>query len=171
MNEYRIKAYAKINLGLDVVRRLENGYHEVKMVMQTVGIYDVLDFKRIQNGIVITTDSGELPTNEDNLVYKAAKLMMEQYHISEGVEIHLEKHIPIAAGMAGGSTDAAATLKGMNRLSGMYVEGSDGAGREDRCGCSLLRHGRYGSGGGYRREADAACSGTGLLCAGSKTGH
>ena len=84
MNEYRIKAYAKINLGLDVVRRLENGYHEVKMVMQTVGIYDVLDFKRIQNGIVITTDSGELPTNEDNLVYKAAKLMMEQYHISEG---------------------------------------------------------------------------------------
>ena len=94
MNEYRIKAYAKINLGLDVVRRLENGYHEVKMVMQTVGIYDVLDFKRIQNGIVITTDSGELPTNEDNLVYKAAKLMMEQYHISEGVEIHLEKHIP-----------------------------------------------------------------------------
>lgn len=116
MNEYRIKAYAKINLGLDVVRRLENGYHEVKMVMQTVGIYDVLDFKRIQNGIVITTDSGELPTNEDNLVYKAAKLMMEQYHISESVEIHLEKHIPIAAGMAGGSTDAAATLKGMNRL-------------------------------------------------------
>ena len=94
MNEYRIKAYAKINLGLDVVRRLENGYHEVKMVMQTVGIYDVLDFKRIQNGIVITTDSGELPTNEDNLIYKAAKLMMEQYHISEGVEIHLEKHIP-----------------------------------------------------------------------------
>lgn len=116
MNEYRIKAYAKINLGLDVVRRLENGYHEVKMVMQTVGIYDVLDFKRIQNGIVITTDSGELPTNEDNLIYKAAKLMMEQYHIREGVEIHLEKHIPIAAGMAGGSTDAAATLKGMNRL-------------------------------------------------------
>lgn len=116
MNEYRIKAYAKINLGLDVVRRLENGYHEVKMVMQTVGIYDVLDFKRIQNGIVITTDSGELPTNEDNLIYKAAKLMMEQYHISEGVEIHLEKNIPIAAGMAGGSTDAAATLKGMNRL-------------------------------------------------------
>lgn len=116
MNEYRIKAYAKINLGLDVVRRLENGYHEVKMVMQTVGIYDVLDFKRIESGIVITTDSGELPTNEDNLIYKAAKLMMETYHISEGVEIHLEKHIPIAAGMAGGSTDAAATLKGMNRL-------------------------------------------------------
>ena len=116
MNEYRIKAYAKINLGLDVVRRLENGYHEVKMVMQTVGIYDVLDFQRTAGGIVITTDSGELPTNEDNLIYKAAKLMIEKYHITEGVKIHLEKHIPIAAGMAGGSTDAAATLKGMNRL-------------------------------------------------------
>jgi len=116
MNEYRIKAYAKINLGLDVVRRLENGYHEVKMVMQTVGIYDVLDFQRTAGGIVITTDSGELPTDENNLIYKAAKLMMEAYHIGEGVKIHLEKHIPIAAGMAGGSTDAAATLKGMNRL-------------------------------------------------------
>ena len=125
MNEYRIKAYAKINLGLDVVRRLENGYHEVKMVMQTVGIYDVLDFQRTAGGIVITTDSGELPTNEDNLIYKAAKLMIEKYHITEGVKIHLEKHIPIAAGMAGGSTDAAATpqgeiaappQKGMNRL-------------------------------------------------------
>ena len=116
MNEYRIKAYAKINLGLDVVRRLENGYHEVKMVMQTVGIYDVLDFQRTAGGIVITTDSGELPTDENNLIYKAAKLMMETYHIDEGVKIHLEKHIPIAAGMAGGSTDAAATLKGMNRL-------------------------------------------------------
>ena len=116
MNEYRIKAYAKINLGLDVVRRLENGYHEVKMVMQTVGIYDVLVFQRTAGGIVITTDSGELPTNEDNLIYKAAKLMIEKYHITEGVKIHLEKHIPIAAGMAGGSTDAAATLKGMNRL-------------------------------------------------------
>ena len=116
MNEYRIKAYAKINLGLDVVRRLENGYHEVKMVMQTVGIYDVLDFERTDGGIVITTDSGELPTDENNLIYKAAKLMMETYPISGGVKIHLEKHIPIAAGMAGGSTDAAAVLKGLNAL-------------------------------------------------------
>ena len=96
MNEYRIKAYPKINLGRDVVRRLENGYHEVKMVMQTVGIYDVLDFERTDGGIVITTDSGELPTDENNLIYKAAKLMMETYPISGGVKIHLEKHIPIA---------------------------------------------------------------------------
>lgn len=110
------KAYAKINLGLDVLGVLPNGYHEVKMVMQTVGIYDVLTFEKAPGGIVITTDSGELPTNEDNLIYKACKLLFEKYDVDEGVHIHLEKHIPIAAGMAGGSTDAAATLKGINEL-------------------------------------------------------
>lgn len=110
------KAYAKINLGLDVVGRLENGYHEVKMIMQTVGIYDVLTLSKIPSGIVVTTDSGELPTDENNLIYKAAKLMMDKYNISQGVSIHLEKNIPIAAGMAGGSTDAAGTFWGINEL-------------------------------------------------------
>lgn len=121
MSKLEIKAYAKINLGLDVVRRLENGYHEVKMVMQTVGIYDVLTFEKAAEGIVITTDSGELPTDENNLIYKAARLMKERYGVTEGVRIHLQKNIPIAAGMAGGSTDAAATLKGMNELFGLGV--------------------------------------------------
>ncbi len=116
MNEYQMKAYAKINLGLDVVRRLENGYHEVKMVMQTVGIYDELSFEKAEAGITVTTDSGELPTDENNLIYKAAKLMIDTYQIQGGVRIHLQKNIPIAAGMAGGSTDAAATMKGINRL-------------------------------------------------------
>ncbi|MBP3351265.1 MAG: 4-(cytidine 5'-diphospho)-2-C-methyl-D-erythritol kinase [Lachnospiraceae bacterium] len=110
------KAYAKINLGLDVIGVLPNGYHEVKMIMQTVGIYDVLTFAKIPEGIVVTTDSGELPTDENNLIYKSAKLMMEKYHLPGGVKIHLEKNIPIAAGMAGGSTDAAATFAGMNEL-------------------------------------------------------
>ena len=110
------KAYAKINLGLDVVDRLENGYHLVKMIMQMVGIYDVLTLEKTSSGIVVTTDNGELPTDENNLIYKSAKLMMDKYQISEGVKIHLEKNIPIAAGMAGGSTDAAATFKGMNEL-------------------------------------------------------
>ena len=110
------KAYAKINLGLDVVRRLENGYHEVRMIMQTVGICDVLTLEKTESGITVTTDNGELPTDENNLIYKAAKLMMEKYHIRQGVRIHLEKHIPIAAGMAGGSTDAAAAFIGMNEL-------------------------------------------------------
>lgn len=116
MNAYQMKAYAKINLGLDVVGILENGYHEVKMVMQTVGIYDELSFERAESGIVVTTDSGELPTDENNLIYKAAKLMFDTYGIREGIRIHLQKNIPIAAGMAGGSTDAAATMKGINRL-------------------------------------------------------
>ena len=116
MKEYQVKAYAKINLGLDVVRRLENGYHEVRMVMQTVGIYDILTFEKIEEGIKVTTDSGELPTDENNLIYKAALLMKEQYAISEGIHIHLQKNIPIAAGMAGGSTDAAAAMKGMNEI-------------------------------------------------------
>ena len=116
------KAYAKINLGLDVLGVLPNGYHEVKMVMQTVGIYDVLTFEKVSEGIVITTDSGELPTNEDNLIYKAAKFLFDKYQVTEGVRIHLEKHIPIAAGMAGGSTDAAATLKGINELFGLGCE-------------------------------------------------
>ena len=110
------KAYAKINLGLDVVRRLENGYHEVRMIMQTVYICDVLTLKKTESGIVVTTDNGELPTDENNLIYKAAKLMMDKYNIKQGVHIHLEKHIPIAAGMAGGSTDAAGTFIGMNEL-------------------------------------------------------
>ena len=110
------KAYAKINLGLDVIGRLENGYHEVKMIMQNVGIYDVLTLTKIPEGIVVTTDNGELPTDDNNLIYKAAKLMLENYNISQGVQIHLEKNIPIAAGMAGGSTDAAATFWGMNEL-------------------------------------------------------
>lgn len=116
MNEYQVKAYAKINLGLDVVGRLDNGYHEVKMVMQTVGICDVLSFEKADAGITLTTDSGELPTDENNLIYKAAELMFETYGIPGGIRIHLQKSIPIAAGMAGGSTDAAATMKGINRL-------------------------------------------------------
>lgn len=116
MDQYVRKAYAKINLGLDVIDRLENGYHVVKMIMQTVGIYDVLTLKRIPEGIVVTTDNGELPTDDNNLIYKAARLMREAYEITEGVSIHLEKNIPIAAGMAGGSTDAAGTFLGMNEL-------------------------------------------------------
>ncbi len=116
MDSYTIKAYAKINLGLDVLGCLPNGYHQVKMVMQSVGIYDELLLQRADHGIVLTTDSGELPTDENNLIYKAARLMQERYGLREGVRIHLQKSIPIAAGMAGGSTDAAAAMKGMREL-------------------------------------------------------
>lgn len=116
MDTLKIEAYAKINLGLDVVRRLENGYHEVKMVMQTVGISDTITLTKTEQGITVTTDSGEIPADENNLVYKVAKLLKETCDIKKGVAIHLEKRIPVAAGMAGGSTDAAAVFKGMNEL-------------------------------------------------------
>lgn len=119
MDSLKIKAYAKINLGLDVVRRLENGYHQVRMVMQTVDICDILTCEKTGAGICITTDSPDLPTDESNLIHKAVRLMRERYDIKEGVRVHLEKRIPIAAGMAGGSADAAAALKGMSQLFGL----------------------------------------------------
>ena len=119
MNEYHIKAYAKINLGLDVVKRLSNGYHQVKMVMQSIGLWDDLMLRKTDHGITVTTDSDLLPTDENNLVYKAARIMLEKYNIRSGIHIQLKKHIPIAAGMAGGSTDAAAVMKGMDILYGL----------------------------------------------------
>lgn len=116
MEQYDVKAYAKINLGLDVVQKLPNGYHEVRMIMQTIDIYDELTIEKANEGIYLTTDSGELPTDENNLIYRAARLMQQTYQIESGVRIHLRKTIPVAAGMAGGSSDAAATMKGMNQL-------------------------------------------------------
>ena len=111
------KARAKINLGLDVVKRREDGYHEVKMIMQTVDLFDELTIcKTEQPGIQITTNVGDIPVNEDNLIYKTAKLMLDKYSIQQGIAVHLKKVIPVAAGMAGGSTDAAATFTGLNQL-------------------------------------------------------
>ena len=113
----KLRAFAKINLGLDVIRRREDGYHEVRMIMQTIQMYDQLEMeKKNTPGIDLTTNLSYIPVNENNLVYKAAKLLMDQYHIREGVSIDLNKFIPVAAGMAGGSSDAAATLVGMNKL-------------------------------------------------------
>lgn len=114
------KAYAKINLGLDVVRRREDGYHEVKMIMQTVDLYDVLEFTKVEEpGITVRTDKEELPGDESNLVYQAARLVTDAYSIPQGISIFLKKNIPMAAGMAGGSTDAAAVFHGMNELFGL----------------------------------------------------
>lgn len=117
MQEIELKARAKINLSLDVVRRREDGYHEVKMIMQTVDLYDKLKIrKREEPGIKITTNATDIPVNEDNLIYKTAKMMMENYQIQQGIDIYLKKVIPVAAGMAGGSTDAAAAFVGINEL-------------------------------------------------------
>ncbi len=117
------KAYAKVNLGLDVIRRREDGYHEVRMIMQTVDICDVLTFTRQERpGIVVTTDKEELPGDESNLIYKAARLVTETCSVREGIKIELQKRIPMAAGMAGGSTDAAAVFHGMNEMFGLGMD-------------------------------------------------
>lgn len=117
MYEMRLKALAKINLGLDVIRRREDGYHEVKMIMQTIQLYDrIVMRKRRESKIQVKTNLFYLPENENNLVYKAAKLLIEEFKIQQGVQIDLQKFIPVAAGMAGGSSDAAAVLYGMNRM-------------------------------------------------------
>lgn len=117
MDRILLKAMGKINLGLDVVRRRPDGYHEVKMVMQTVNLYDKVEITaESKPGIRISANLSFLPVNENNIVYKAAALLMDRYGIAQGVNIRLEKHIPVAAGMAGGSTDGAAVLYGMNRI-------------------------------------------------------
>ena len=117
MNRVSMRAYAKINLGLDVVRRLENGYHEVRMVMQRIDLYDKINiYKNNTKDIRIKTNLGFLPTGPDNLVYKAANLLRTEFGIDDGVDIDLFKFIPVSAGMAGGSTDAAAVLQGINKM-------------------------------------------------------
>ena len=122
MDELAVKALAKINLGLDVLRRREDGYHEVKMVMQTIHLYDQLHLKKIEPGIHLETNLGFLPVDESNLAYRAARLMKEKYQIEEGIDIRLNKRIPVAAGMAGGSTDAAGVLYGINELFNLGIK-------------------------------------------------
>lgn len=112
-----VKAYGKINLGLDVVRKREDGYHEVRMIMQTVSVYDSLELAKTETlGIKLETNLDWLPVDEENLAYRAADMLMQEFGIKKGVHIRLGKNIPVAAGMAGGSTDAAAVLKGVNEL-------------------------------------------------------
>jgi 4-(cytidine 5'-diphospho)-2-C-methyl-D-erythritol kinase len=114
---FKLRAYGKINLGLDVLRKREDGYHDVRMIMQTVGLYDQIDlFFRQASGIQIETNLPYLPVNENNLVYKAAQMLMEEFQVTNGVFIRLRKMIPVAAGMAGGSSDAAAVLVGINKM-------------------------------------------------------
>ena len=117
MDKLELKALGKINLGLDVLGKRENGYHDVRMVMQTVYLYDqIWMIKTKEPGIQLNTNLFYLPVNENNLAYRAAKLLMEEFDIQEGVKIVLDKHIPVAAGMAGGSSNAAAVLFGINRM-------------------------------------------------------
>ena len=117
MDKLELRALGKINLGLDVLGRRDNGYHDVRMVMQTVYLYDQIKIERTKEpGIQLSTNLFYLPVNENNLAYQAANLLMEEFQISEGVKITLDKHIPVAAGMAGGSSNAATVLFGINQM-------------------------------------------------------
>lgn len=111
-----LRAYAKINISLDVLDRREDGYHIVKMIMQSVDLYDDIDVEKCDKGIHINCNKPFIPRDERNIAYKAAKLFMEEFNISSGVKINIKKNIPIAAGMAGGSTDAAAVLRAMREI-------------------------------------------------------
>lgn len=112
----KIKAYAKINIALDVVGKRDDGYHLLRMIMQTIDLYDIIEIEKINSGIRLQCNKHYVPTDERNLAYKAAKLFMETYSITDGVNINLIKNIPVSAGLAGGSTNAAGVLKLMNKL-------------------------------------------------------
>ena len=118
MDELLLNAYAKINLSLDVLKRREDGYHDLRMVMQTIDVSDEIRLEKTNaDGVFeLSTNKPSLPCDEKNLMVKAAKLMWEKYHLPGGLRMRLTKHIPMAAGLAGGSTDAAAVFNGINRM-------------------------------------------------------
>lgn len=125
-NTLQLKALAKINLGLDVLGKRDNGYHDVRMVMQTIYLYDTVTLTKTKEaGIQVETNLPYLPVDQNNIAYKAAKLLMDEFDIQEGVHIKLDKRIPVAAGMAGGSSNAAAVLVGMNRLFNLGLKQKD----------------------------------------------
>ncbi|OGO79203.1 MAG: 4-(cytidine 5'-diphospho)-2-C-methyl-D-erythritol kinase [Clostridiales bacterium GWB2_37_7] len=112
---YSVKAPAKINFALDVLGKRPDGYHDVAMIMQTIALYDTINVNIGGNGIKLTSDSSAIPTDETNIAYRAAHYLSKKYNINVGVHIHIEKRIPVAAGLAGGSTDAAAVFKLLNK--------------------------------------------------------
>ncbi|MGL6106361.1 4-(cytidine 5'-diphospho)-2-C-methyl-D-erythritol kinase [Romboutsia sp.] len=117
MNSIKLKSRAKINLSIDVLGKREDGYHLVEMIMQTINLYDIIKIKELElNEIVVKSNSSDIPVDENNIVYKAANLIKNKFNIDKGVEVFIEKNIPIAAGMAGGSSNAAAVLVGLNKI-------------------------------------------------------
>ena len=117
MKKIKLDAYGKINLGLDVLGKRDDGYHDLDMIMQSVDLADKIIITKNDSGeITVKSNTGKIPNDESNLAYKAAKILMDEFDIKKGVEIEIEKNIPISGGMAGGSTDCAAVLKGMNKL-------------------------------------------------------
>ncbi len=124
MNFLKLKARAKVNLSLDVLRKRPDGYHDVKMIMQTISLYDMISLEPIPKGIEVECECRWVPSDSENIAYKAAELLIREYRINSGIRIKIEKKIPVAAGLAGGSSDAAAVLKGMDILYNLNIGGS-----------------------------------------------
>lgn len=116
MDKVIVKCPAKINLSLDVVGKRQDGYHLVKMIMQSISLFDDVTVEKNGGGIRLYCKNKDVPDNEDNIAYRAAKLIIDRFNIDGGVDIFIEKRIPVAAGLAGGSTDAAGVIKAMNRI-------------------------------------------------------
>ena len=112
----KIKAYGKVNISLDVVGKREDGYHLLSMIMQNIDLYDEIEVEKQECGIILECNKSYVPVDNRNLAYKAAEIFKERYDIVDGVKINIEKNIPVSAGLAGGSTDAASVLKVMNKL-------------------------------------------------------
>ena len=121
MKELMIESYGKVNLGLDVLYKREDGYHELSTIMQQISLKDRINIKEIKEGIIIESNNREIPLGSDNLVYKAWDILKERSGIDKGVYIKIHKEIPVAAGLAGGSTNAASVLKGLNELWGLKL--------------------------------------------------
>jgi 4-diphosphocytidyl-2-C-methyl-D-erythritol kinase len=113
----KIKAYGKINIALEVVGKREDGYHLLRMIMQNIDLYDLIELnEKRSNDITIECNKPYVPKDDRNLAYKAARLFMDTYKINRGIHIDIIKNIPVAAGLAGGSTNAAAVLKALNEM-------------------------------------------------------
>ena len=119
MEQIGLRAYGKINLGLDITGRRDDGYHLVKMVLQTVNIYDDVPARKTGGGITVKTTLPFIPNDERNLAYKAAEIILKEFDIKGGVRIDIKKNIPVGGGMAGGSADAAAIIQAMDALYGL----------------------------------------------------
>lgn len=117
MRKIKLDAHAKINLSLDVLRRKENGYHELKMIMQQISLKDIVTITETEKSeIKIICNNPNVPTDQRNIAYKSASLLSERYNKNTGLVIEIEKNIPVSAGLAGGSTNAAAVLVGLNEI-------------------------------------------------------
>lgn len=141
MKEIKLKAMAKINLGLDVTRKREDGYHEVRMIMQSINMYDQIRLSPLEEPqIRVKTNVSFLPVNEDNLVYKAAKLLMDEFQVTSGVEIDLRKFIPTAAGNGWRKFGCGSGSGRCEPYVSAWTDqtGTDGAFCGDRCGCTVL---------------------------------